>query len=136
MEDLMLPSDRPPILIGMTTNNRDQFGSDSHDYVTRPEPSDALQQGRMRQLSPANFDLTLPSVQWSNWISGYTANKKRKLVKQQEEHIREINTPIFGVFGGDRGPSGMNEATKQVFQKRLTGAHESNKPTSYLNWKW
>jgi len=134
MEDLMLKSDRPPALIHMTKNNEDQFGRDAHHYVTHPEPSNALQQGRMRQLSPANFDLTLPSVQWSNWISGYTANKKRKLDKQEEDHIKKINTPIFGVFGGDRGPSGMNEATKQVFQKRLTGAHESNMSTSY--WKW
>lgn len=134
MEDLMLASDRPPILVGMTKNNQDQFGTESQRYVTQPAPSDALQQGRMKQLSPANFDLTLPSVQWSNWISGYTASKKRKRDKQEEERIREINTPIFGVFGGDRGPSGMNEATKQVFQKRLTGAHQSNMPTFF--WKW
>jgi hypothetical protein len=134
MEDLMLPSDRPPILVRMGRINDNQFGSEAHRYVTQPTPSNALQQGRMKQLSPANFDLTLPSVQWSNWIWGETARKKRKLDKQDEEHIRKINTPIFGVFGGDRGPSGMNEAAKEVFQKRLTGAHPSNMATSY--WKY
>lgn len=130
----MLPSDRPPVLVRMTKNNEDQFGSESHRYVTDPTPSDALQQGRMKQLSPANFDLTLSSVQWSNWISGYTAEKRRKVEKQEEDHIRKINTPVFGVFGGDRGPSGMNPETKKVFQKRLTGAHSSNMATSF--WKW
>ena len=134
MDDLMLPSDRPPVLVGMKRSNRDQFGSEAIDYVNRPEPSNALQQGSMKQLSPANFDLTLPSVQWSNWIWGETARKKRKVEQVKEDHIKKINMPIFGAFGGDRGPSGMNEATKEVFQKRLTGAHESNMSTSY--WKW
>jgi transcriptional regulator with XRE-family HTH domain len=67
------------------------------DYVNRPEPSNALQQGSMRQLSPANFDLTLPSVQWSNWIWGETARKKRKVEQVKEDHIRKINMPVLQI---------------------------------------
>jgi hypothetical protein len=119
MEDLMLPSDRPPVLLRMTKNNEHQFGTDSHNYVSEPEPSDALQEGKMKQLSPYNFQSMLPSVQWSNWISGYTAEKRRKIEKQKEDHIKEINTPVFGVFGGDRGESGMSAEAKEVFKKRL-----------------
>ena len=133
MEDLMLPSDRPPPLINMTKNNMHLFGKEAVDRVTKPQPSNALQQGKMKQLSPANFDLTLPSVQWSNWIWGYTAEKKRKLDKQAEDHIKEINKPIFGAFGDDRGPSGMSDSAKQIYKKRLTGAHESNTKSI---WSW
>lgn len=134
MEDLMLPTDRPPALITMNRDNQNQFGSDTQRYLDEPTPTNALQEGSMRQLSPANFDLTLPSVQWYNWITGNTAAKRRRVEKVKEDHIREINTPIFGVFGGDRGPSGMNKATKEVFTKRLTGAHQSNASTSF--WRW
>lgn len=109
------------------------FGKETVERVTHPEPSDSLQKGKMKQLSPANFDLTLPSVQWSNWIWGYTAEKRRKLDKQEEDHIKEINKPIFGAFGGDRGPSGMSDSAKQIYKKRLTGAHESNTKSV---WSW
>lgn len=130
----MLPSERPSLLVQMSASNQDQFGSETQRYLDEPTPSNALQQGSMRQLSPDNFQRTLNSVQWYNWITGNTAAKRRRVEQVEEDHIRKINTPVFGVFGGDRGPSGMNEATKEVFKKRLTGAHQSNASTSFWSW--
>jgi hypothetical protein len=123
----------------MERHNEHGLGTDAIRMMNRVEVEPA-EQHKTGQLNPAVWNLMQPN-NWTRWFSGETANKKRKLDEishvdheHQEREQVDRNKPVFGAFGGKITPMTFNPSTSNVFERRLTGPHESN--VSNVRSKW
>jgi len=112
-------------------HNLHGLGEDAIKMMNRVEVEPA-EQRKAGQLSPAVWNLMQPD-DWMRWMSGETANKRRKLdeiskveKERKDEELIERNKPVFGAFGGALSSMTFNNSSLRVFQRRLTGPHESN----------